>query len=140
MTLFSKSDYILGSCFTNPFTITLKAEVIDWSRLEQSLEVDTTVGPVTSPIPGTEAGLANLRSFCDLRLKRYADLRNDPNEDVLSGVSPWAHFGQISMQRAALTVRARGGKGADVFIEEAVVRRELSDNFCYYQKVRRMRS
>ena len=43
--------------------------------------------------------------------------------------------GQISVQRCILTIRAyksRCKEGADAFIEEAVVRRELADNFCFY--------
>ena len=35
-------------------------------------------------------------------------------------------------QRAALEVRATPGGGAD-YVEELVVRRELADNFCFYQ-------
>ena len=43
-------------------------------------------------------------------------------------------FGQIGFQRLALDVK-RMGKSSDgiaAFIEEGVVRRELSDNFCFY--------
>ena len=39
------------------------------------------------------------------------------------------------MQRAVLYVKKHGkshSEGVSGFIEEAVVRRELSDNFCYY--------
>ena len=46
-----------------------------------------------------------LESFIDTRLKIYADKRNDPNEDALSNLSPWFHFGQISVQRAVLAVK-----------------------------------
>ena len=44
------------------------------------------------------------------------------------------HYYQISAQAAVLRVKASGrahGGGMDAFVEEAVVRRELSDNFCY---------
>lgn len=43
--------------------------------------------------------------------------------------------GQISAQRAILTVKNMSSKAkesVDSFIEEAVIRRELSDNFCFY--------
>ncbi len=39
------------------------------------------------------------------------------------------------MQRAILEVKRRGksySKAVEAFVEEAVVRRELSDNFCFY--------
>ena len=43
--------------------------------------------------------------------------------------------GQISVQRCILTVRlyrSRCKEGVNAFVEEAVVRRELADNFCFY--------
>jgi len=43
--------------------------------------------------------------------------------------------GQISAQRCVLEVKefkSKYAKSVDAYIEEAVVRRELSDNFCYY--------
>ena len=92
---------------------------------------------------GTKAGLENLWDFVHQlkgrRLEMYSTQRNDPNfAEALSDISPWAHFGQISVQRAVLYVKehAKSQKakaGATAFIEEAVVRRELSDNFCFYQ-------
>jgi hypothetical protein len=50
-------------------------------------------------------------------------------------MSPYTHFGQIAPQRTALYVKRHGkshSKGVSNFIEEHVVRRELSDNFCFY--------
>ena len=46
-------------------------------------------------------------------------------------------LGQISTQRAALRVREFRGKFSDSvagFLEEMIVRRELGDNFCFYNK------
>lgn len=45
--------------------------------------------------------------------------------------------GQISVQRAILTVKNYEklySASVDAFIEDALVRRELSDNFCFYNK------
>lgn len=67
--------------------------------------------------------------------KNFDTLRNDPNySSVCSNLSPWINFGQVSFQRLALNVRAlkRHPNGTAAFIEEGVVRRELSDNFVYY--------
>ncbi|CAE7559424.1 PHR [Symbiodinium sp. CCMP2456] len=113
---------------------------VDWVQAEQSLQVDDSVRPVAAIVPGTAAGLAALEDFCK-RLSRYDAHRNDPNDNALSGLSPWLHFGQISAQRCALRVRLIGEiktatssekKSCEAFIEESVVRRELSDNFCFY--------
>lgn len=60
----------------------------------------------------------------------------DPNADATSGLSPYFHCGQVAPQRAALEVMAArkdAPAGAEAFLEELVVRRELADNFCHYQ-------
>lgn len=112
----------------------------DWEVAEKSLEVDRSVKPVNGIVPGAAAAHAALLDFTT-RLGKYANDRNNPNVQALSGLSPWLHFGQISAQRCALKVREVGeSKGSDVqkgceaFIEESVVRRELSDNFCFYNE------
>ncbi|KAH9490297.1 hypothetical protein Btru_034043, partial [Bulinus truncatus] len=107
----------------------------DWEKAESYLEVDKKVTEVEWAKPGTEAGLRMLESFCEKRLKYFSTDRNDPNKEALSNLSPWFHFGQISVQRCILTVRLYRSKSSDsvnAFIEEAVVRRELADNFCFY--------
>ena len=86
--------------------------------------------------PGAAAAAARLEAFAGGALKRFAKDRNDPNVDAASHLSPYFHFGQLAPQRAALRVRAeRGRRGESVasFLEEAVVRRELSDNFVHYE-------
>ena len=43
--------------------------------------------------------------------------------------------GQLSAQRCILEVKefkSKYAKGVDAYIEEACIRRELSDNFCFY--------
>ena len=47
-------------------------------------------------------------------------------------MSPWYHFGQVAPQRGALEAQ-KLGKCAAGFIEESVIRRELADNFCFYE-------
>jgi len=96
------------------------------------LGVDDTVGPVTSFTGGTAAAEEHLRRFLHTRLDRYADERNDPNRDAVSNLSPYLHFGQISPLQVALEVRATGSPGVDAFLEELIVRRELSLNFVRY--------
>ena len=87
--------------------------------------------------PGTTAALENLKQFVEARLKQYNSSRNDPNVEALSNLSPWVNMGQISMQRAVLYVKQHGKKYSEsvaAFVEEAVIRKELSDNFCYFNK------
>jgi deoxyribodipyrimidine photo-lyase len=86
--------------------------------------------------PGTAAALNHLRDFLDNRLSAYATARNDPSLEGQSGLSPWLHFGQISAQRIALTVRNLEGdaESRHALLEELIVRRELADNFCHYNE------
>lgn len=106
---------------------------IDWVTALGSLEIDRTVAPVSWLRPGSSAALEVLQSFIETRLKDYGTKRNDPNQDLQSNLSPYIHFGQISVQRLVLAVKTskKHPSSADSFIEEAIVRSELSDNFCF---------
>uniref|UniRef100_K7F2M8 Deoxyribodipyrimidine photo-lyase n=1 Tax=Pelodiscus sinensis TaxID=13735 RepID=K7F2M8_PELSI len=112
----------------HPYPPTAPAEPIDWSACRAGLQVDHTVKEVTWATPGTAAGLAMLESFIGERLKFFGTDRNNPNRAALSNLSPWFHFGQVSVQRAILEVRKHRGQckeSVEGFVEEAVVRREL---------------
>lgn len=119
--------------------VDLQAPEIDWKSAKDTLQVDRTVPEVDWCVPGTCAGLEVLEEFVQNRLRWFADKRNDPCQPVLSNLSPYFHFGQVAPQRSILRVQAAVREnsslraGADVFIEENVIRRELSENFCYYQ-------
>ena len=108
-------------------------EPIDWTATLASLEIDRSVSPVSWLQPGPAAGLAMLNSFIEKRLKDYGVQRNDPNKTLQSNLSPYIHFGQVSVQQLVLLLKStkKHPSSADSFIEEAVVRRELADNFCF---------
>uniref|UniRef100_A0A3B4XTU0 Deoxyribodipyrimidine photo-lyase n=1 Tax=Seriola lalandi dorsalis TaxID=1841481 RepID=A0A3B4XTU0_SERLL len=113
------------------------SQPVDWDKTLVSLQVDRTVGEPEWATPGTKGGIAMLESFIDVRLKLFDTKRNDPNADALSHLSPWIRFGHLSAQRVALQVQHSGkkaGQSVSSFIEELVVRRELTDNFCFYNK------
>jgi deoxyribodipyrimidine photo-lyase len=88
---------------------------------------------------GSLEGNKILKKFLTSRLSQY-DERNDPNALVSSDLSPYLHFGQISPQRAAWELYKDNSEYINKdkhpleasFLEELIVRRELSDNFCYY--------
>jgi deoxyribodipyrimidine photo-lyase len=101
------------------------------------LECDRNVKEVKWALPGYKGAIAQLESFIQHRLKFYNDNRNDPNTNVASNLSPWFHFGQISVQRAILELKkysSKFGESVKSFMEEAIVRRELAENFCYFEK------
>jgi len=112
-------------------------EATDWTALRAKLEVDRSVPEVEWLVPGATGGMDTLKTFCATRLKLFDSKRNDPNVNACSHMSPYTHFGQVSAQRAALYVKKHGkshSKGVANFIEESIVRRELSDNFCFYNE------
>ena len=111
----------------------------DFEGALDTLKIDTEGWGVTTLneafSPGTLGGLSVLQTFVSERLSNYGSSRNNPNEVALSDLSPWVRFGQISMQSAALYVKSKGKRhkeGVDAFLEEGIVRRELAENFCYY--------
>jgi deoxyribodipyrimidine photo-lyase len=81
---------------------------------------------------GTSGAKKRLRDFIDEKLDHFDELRNDPSEDCLSHMSPYLHFGQISPLYIALEVERSGSKGREAYLEELIVRRELSMNFVFF--------
>lgn len=114
----------------------LASSKIDWKRIDQSLKVNRDVEEINWIKPGETAAIKFLDNFLANKLDNYSELRNDPTKDGQSNFSPYLHFGQLSAQRVALEVqRYNGNKESEKsFLEELIVRRELSDNFCYYNK------
>ena len=75
-----------------------------------------------------------LDSFIAQKLTGYNELRNDPTKNYLSNMSPYLHFGQISPLYIALKILTTRSSGSEAYLEELIVRRELSMNFCYYDQ------
>jgi deoxyribodipyrimidine photo-lyase len=72
------------------------------------------------------------RAFCAKLLPDYKPTRNQPQTDNVSQMSKYLHFGQISPVWLALEARkhtAAGAENVDSFIDELLVRRELSMNW-----------
>jgi deoxyribodipyrimidine photo-lyase len=107
---------------------------INWSKITNNLKVDFSVEEVDWIKPGEKNAVKSLDIFIKNRLGSYAEFRNDPTKDAQSNLSPYLHFGQLSALRAALHVMkfAENNPAKESFLEELIVRRELSDNFCYY--------
>jgi deoxyribodipyrimidine photo-lyase len=106
----------------------------NWNKIYNSLKVIKKVKPVDWIKPGEKRAKKILKKFLRDKLQFYHIHKNNPDKDVLSNLSPYLHFGQISAQRVALDVvnsySLREAK--EVFLEELITRRELADNFCYY--------
>jgi deoxyribodipyrimidine photo-lyase len=113
------------------------------------LPIDHSVKPVRLR-GGQEAARSHMKKFLEKRLPLYAEHRNEPETDVSSGLSPYLHFGHISVHEifAALAKREKWkpeklavhGNGsregwwnmsaeAESFLDELITWREVGYNF-----------
>jgi deoxyribodipyrimidine photo-lyase len=103
-------------------------------RLLDDLPISRAVTPAPGWRGGRRAGLARLKGFVRRRLDGYSRMRNRPEADETSGLSPYLHFGQLGPREIALAARGAGAPLEDhqAFIEQLVIRRELAINFVRY--------
>ncbi|MGE5841925.1 MAG: deoxyribodipyrimidine photolyase [Deltaproteobacteria bacterium] len=112
--------------------------------------LDHGVGPVEEPGGSSKAG-RRMKIFLEKKLPLYEENRNHPDEDGTSGLSPYLHFGHISVHEIffhlaakeewdpdRLPRKASGGRSgwwhmseaAEAFLDELVTWRELGFNIC----------
>jgi len=116
-------------------TGTIEASKVDWDELLRSVETDRLAPVVDWITPGTQAAKLRTRAFISDQLDSYADDRNDPNKNGISTLSPYLHFGHIASQWIAYEVNNAtdtNKASRDAYLEELIVRRELTDNYCYH--------
>ncbi len=83
---------------------------------------------------GREEALQKLNTFIESKLNNYAQLSNHPEKNYVSNLSPYLHFGQISPLFIAKQIdkSSADNKDKESFLEQLIIRRELSFNFVYY--------
>lgn len=121
----------------HPYKFLAKTEKVDWKFLMQDVSVDRTVEPVPGVVAGSKAGLGALENFIVNHLREFEEFKNNPAQDVSPNLAHYYHFGHLSPQRAYLEVQKFEHKkeykdNVNGFYEEAVIRREMSDNYCLY--------
>jgi len=114
----------------------IPAGKIAWDNIHEKLKINFDVKEVDWLLPGEKHADKMLQNFIDIVLHRYGEERNNPTLNAQSNLSPYFHFGQIAPQRVALAVQHLTGnpESQNSFLEELIVRRELADNFCFYNK------
>ena len=105
-----------------------------WDRAIKTIKADTGITEVDWIVPGERAARRALKIFLEKKLAAYDATRNDPTLTGQSQLSPYLHFGHLSAQRVALAVQASSlaQPVKESYLEELIIRRELSDNFCLY--------
>ena len=97
-------------------------------------QVDDSVKPVKTFKGGYSSALACLTDFIDNKLTNYHLHNKDLVNSNYSELSPYLHFGQISVLEIVEKVKeSKANLEAKIaFLEQLIVRRELAINFCYF--------
>lgn len=123
---------------TNPQTPALPFTPINFadqliSDLVAECDVDHLVGPVPDTPGGSSAGYQRWDEFKANGLRGYAKRRNDPLKDGASRMSAYLHYGMVSPFQLAREAAADGSSGADKYLDELLIWRELSWGYCFYK-------
>lgn len=103
-------------------------------KVIEQLNVDRNVKKTDHFHGGTSKAKELLDQFLITKLDEFSERRNEPSEDYASHISPYLHFGQISPLYVALKVAETDSPGKHAFLEELIVRRELSLNYVFYDQ------
>lgn len=101
------------------------------SKLHKKLpEFYDVVSPFKMLLQGEKDALNLLENFVSTKLNKY-HLRNNPATNVTSELSPYLKFGFISPLTILSYLKDVESDNKDSFLEELIVRRELSYNFVF---------
>jgi deoxyribodipyrimidine photo-lyase len=120
----------------------MKAEGLDLSDIEKALrgmDLDRSVGALSHLYRGGTSEAKKLfRRFLEGSFDAYTGHRNQPQTDDVSHMSKYLHFRQIAPIWLALTARRARTKKDNIesFVEELIVRREVSMNFVLYTRTK----
>ncbi len=95
---------------------------------------DRSVSTVENWQGGTKRALTFLDHFVKYDLPEYPERRNRPELSGTSRLSPYLHFGHLSPLTVAQAVQSASAPAAakQAFLEQVIIRRELSVNFVRY--------
>lgn len=101
----------------------------DLADLIGQCEIDHTIAPVADSPGGTRAGYQRWNHFKNCELAHYSKTRNDATRRGVSRMSAYLHYGMVSPLRIA---READELAAEKYLDELLIWRELSYNFCFY--------
>ena len=109
-------------------------DLSDIGKILDGMDLDTSVGALSHLYRGGNSEAKRIfRRFLKKSLPDYDANRNQPQTDFVSHMSKYLHFGHVSPIWLALEAKEAGGGGnTDSFLEELIVRRELTFNFVFY--------
>lgn len=95
--------------------------------------IDHSVGPVIDTCGGMTAGYRRWNAFKATGLKLYARRRNNALIEGVSRMSAYLHHGMVSPMRIAREAADLRHEGAEKFLDELLIWRELAYAFCFYR-------
>jgi deoxyribodipyrimidine photo-lyase len=100
------------------------------ARLVSECYIDHSVAPSPFYHGGTIEGRKRLKRFVEKILPDYDKARSKPDRDGSSRLSSYLHFGYLSPLEIAIAVQNADApqESIDAYLEELIVRRELSYN------------
>jgi deoxyribodipyrimidine photo-lyase len=116
----------------------MQAGGLDLSDIDgvlDEMDLDRSVGALSHLYTGGNSGAKKMfRRFLKNSFDGYVEHRNQPQTDDVSHMSKYLHFGHVSPIWLALEAREAKTENDNIesFVEELVVRRELSMNFVFY--------
>jgi deoxyribodipyrimidine photo-lyase len=157
-----KFNKLLGNYLLEPQTIKEhkyefleKPQSKNFAEAKKALEKMTKSGIKVDFNAGESSATTQLNKAIK-NIQIYASNRNDPNANAQTNLSPYLHYGFISSLRVVLELmkimkepplltlqpklaRFNGDTpsidgSCNVLIEEIVVRKELADNYCFYNR------
>ncbi len=120
----------------------------------QTLPIDHSIFPVKDRIGGQQQARIRLSNFLDHHIERYGTDRNSIDQDPSSGLSPYLHFGHISVHEMVQNIwekydwnpsmvapKATGSRsgwwnlpaGAEAYMDQIITWREIGFVYCYQE-------
>ncbi len=106
----------------------------DIASIVSQCEIDHSIGPVPHTMGGSVAGYQRWQHFKNTGLATYDRRRNNPLIEGVSRMSPYLHYGMVAPTRIAREAAADQSKGAEKFLDELLIWRELAYAFCHYRR------
>ncbi len=102
----------------------------DLGELIGQCRIDHLIAPVADTPGGSRAGYMRWQAFKVSGLASYARRRNHAEDHAgVSRMSPYLHFGMVSPMRLAREAQLAG---AEKFLDELLIWRELAFHYCFH--------